>query len=193
MAGRFNVSNALCAVACVNQLGVDADTAFEALGRFPGVPGRVQQVSHHSNRAVFVDYAHTDDALGNVLRALRETTAGRLIVVFGCGGDRDRLKRPLMGRVASQLADLVVLTSDNPRSEEPQTIIDEICTGVADKERCICVPDRREAIAKALSLSDPADTVLIAGKGHECYQEFADRTVAFDDAAVAMELLDGMD
>jgi UDP-N-acetylmuramoyl-L-alanyl-D-glutamate--2,6-diaminopimelate ligase len=130
---------------------------------------------------VYVDYAHTDDALRNVLAALREVTAGRLIAVFGCGGDRDRTKRPLMGRAAAELADHVVVTSDNPRSEDPLAIIREIVAGLPADASWEAVPDRRLAIRAALRASRAGDVVVIAGKGHENYQEFANRVVPFDD------------
>ncbi len=191
MPGRYNVANALVAVAGCVMLGVAFEAALDALGSFAGVPGRMARVPNARGLDVLVDYAHTDDALGNVLRALRETATGKIIVVFGCGGDRDVGKRPLMGRVASELADVVVVTSDNPRSEEPGRIIDQICTGVVAGVDLIREEDRRAAIACAFERAHPGDTVLIAGKGHECYQEFADHTVAFDDADIARELLDG--
>ena len=136
---------------------------------------------------MLVDYAHTPEALENVLRAARTVDTGRLICVFGCGGDRDRGKRPVMGRIAGELADLAIVTSDNPRSEDPRAIIDEIVTG-AEGELEI-EPDRREAIARAVEEAEPGDVVLIAGKGHEQGQQFRDRTVPFDDREVAREAL----
>jgi UDP-N-acetylmuramoyl-L-alanyl-D-glutamate--2,6-diaminopimelate ligase len=192
MVGRYNVLNALCALASVVSVGVDLPLACEAMATFGGVPGRLEQVADAGGRGVFVDYAHTDDALKHVLCALRETTRGKLIVVFGCGGDRDRSKRPLMGRVAAAWADVVVVTSDNPRGEEPESIIEEICTGVDGEAVLVRQVDRCLAIHEALELAGAGDTVLIAGKGHEGYQEFSNHTVAFDDVAVAREQLNGM-
>ena len=149
--------------------------------------GRLERVATALPAAVFVDYAHTDDALCNVLTTLREITRGRLIVVFGCGGDRDRSKRPLMGRVCAELADLAVVTSDNPRSEEPMAIINEILAGVPTGATVAVEPDRRMAIRLALTEAGPDDVVLVAGKGHEPFQELADRTVPFDDRRVVAE------
>jgi UDP-N-acetylmuramoyl-L-alanyl-D-glutamate--2,6-diaminopimelate ligase len=153
-----------------------------------GVPGRFEAVDAGQPFTVLVDYAHTPDGLENVLSSAREITAGRLICVFGCGGDRDRGKRPQMGRVARRLADLAIVTSDNPRSEDPEAIIAEIMDGVAmDAE-----PDRRAAIERAVSLARPGDVLVIAGKGHEQGQQFADRTLPFDDRTVAREALAGL-
>jgi UDP-N-acetylmuramoyl-L-alanyl-D-glutamate--2,6-diaminopimelate ligase len=139
---------------------------------------------------VFVDYGHTDDALKNVLTTLREIARGRLLVVFGCGGNRDTGKRPKMGRVAEQLADFVVLTSDNPRKEDPREIIRQIEAGFTDKSKYQVVVDRRDAIAAALAKAKAGDIVLIAGKGHETYQEFADTIVPFDDKVVVKEMIE---
>ena len=144
---------------------------------------------------VVVDYAHTDDALRNLLETARPLARGRLITVFGCGGDRDRTKRPLMGAVAGRLSDLIVITSDNPRSEDPARIIEEIQRGITpdtrrdNEQRQLAIVDRREAIAKAIEVARPGDLVLIAGKGHEKYQVIGDRVAPFDDVAVAREAL----
>jgi UDP-N-acetylmuramoyl-L-alanyl-D-glutamate--2,6-diaminopimelate ligase len=179
--GRYNVSNQLCAIAIACRAGVPFDrivgTIEQSLPRW----GRLEPVATALPAAVFVDYAHTDDALGNVLATLREITAGRLIVVFGCGGNRDRTKRPIMGRVASQLADWTVVTSDNPRNENPQAIIQEIVAGIPEGRRYVTVVDRQEAIATALRESRAGDVILIAGKGHETTQEFENRSIPFDD------------
>ena len=150
------------------------------------MPGRFEPVDEGQDFGVLVDYAHTPDSLENVLRTARDLAQNRLICVFGCGGDRDRGKRPLMGRIASELADLAIVTSDNPRSEGPEAIIAEILAGANGAE---VEPDRREAIARAIGVADEGDVVVIAGKGHEQGQQFADRTVPFDDREVAREAL----
>jgi len=184
--GLFNVQNVLAAVAAVRSLGVEVrPDALEAFGR---VPGRFEPVDEGQDFGVLVDYAHTPDSLENVLRAARDVTRGRLHVVFGAGGDRDRGKRPLMGEVASRLADRVIVTSDNPRSEEPEAIVDQIMEGTGpDAEREV---DRRRAIALAIESAAPGDVVVIAGKGHEQGQEFEDgRKEPFDDVTVAREAL----
>jgi UDP-N-acetylmuramoyl-L-alanyl-D-glutamate--2,6-diaminopimelate ligase len=188
--GRFNVYNALGAFAAALTLGVGVETAVRAVETAGQVPGRFQPVDEGQEFAVLVDYAHTPDSLQNVLEAARELTAGRLHVVFGCGGDRDRRKRPLMGEIARNLADRVIVTSDNPRSEDPEAIIDEILAGAgSDVEHNA---DRRQAIEQAISGAGAGDVVVIAGKGHEQGQEFAaGRKVPFDDATVAREVLRG--
>jgi UDP-N-acetylmuramoyl-L-alanyl-D-glutamate--2,6-diaminopimelate ligase len=184
--GAFNVLNALGAIAAARALGVpDADSA-RGLAAAPTAPGRFQPVAAGQPFAVLVDYAHTPEALDNVLRAARELTAGRVIVVFGAGGDRDRGKRPLMGDAAVANADVVIVTSDNPRSEDPEAIIAEVAGG-HDVQR---IADRRAAIAEALAAAAPGDVVVIAGKGHEQGQEFADGVKhPFDDLTVAREEL----
>ena len=185
--GRFNVENALGALAAARLLGIDDAAIARGLESVRGVPGRFESVEEGQPFTVIVDYAHKPDALENVLRAARELTRGRVICVVGAGGDRDRGKRPLMGRLASELADVAIVTSDNPRSEEPQTIIDEIVAGaVADVE---VEPDRATAIARAIELAQDGDVVLIAGKGAEQGQQFADRTIPFDDRDAAREAL----
>jgi len=190
--GRHNVSNALAAAAAAMILGIEPAHIQRGLERVDGVPGRLQQVATRDGPfSVLVDYAHTDDALINVLSALRPLTKGRLICVFGCGGDRDRTKRPRMGAAVEQFADVAVVTSDNPRSEEPSKIIDEIVRGFDRVPRCRVVveTDRRQAIAEAIELARPGDTVLIAGKGHETEQEIGGRTLAFDDVRIAHDIL----
>ena len=185
--GRFNRENILAAVAVARLLGVPSTAVDEGLTRLSGVPGRFEAVDEGQAFTVLVDYAHTPDSLANVLRTAREITAGKLISVFGCGGDRDRGKRPEMGRIASELADVAIVTSDNPRSEDPQAIIDEILAGV---DRDIAVElDRRAAIRQAVEQAREGDVVLIAGKGHEQGQEFADQKIPFDDREVAREAL----
>ena len=186
--GLFNVSNALAAFAVTRALGVDAATAAAALSTAGRVPGRLEPIEEGQGFGVFVDFAHTPDSLDNVLRAARELTEGRLHVVFGAGGDRDRAKRPLMGEAAASRADRVIVTSDNPRSEDPEAIVAEVMEGTGpdvDRE-----PDRRRAIALAIETAHPGDVVVIAGKGHEQGQEFeAGRKEPFDDREVAREAL----
>jgi UDP-N-acetylmuramoyl-L-alanyl-D-glutamate--2,6-diaminopimelate ligase len=189
--GEFNVANALAALAIVGELGGSIEDAARALAGAERVPGRFEPVDEGQPFAVLVDYAHTPDSLENVLRAAREVTEGRLIAVFGCGGDRDRDKRPLMGEIGARLSDIAVVTSDNPRSENPVAIIDEILGGIEPGADGVEVePDRHAAIAAALGLARAGDTVLIAGKGHEQGQEFeGGRKIPFDDRDVAREEL----
>src|SRR6266571_1868038 len=182
--GRFNVANSMAALAAASALGVNLREAVLSLGKSPQVPGRLEIVPAKRQFQVFVDYAHTPDALLNVLKTLRELEPRRLIVVFGCGGNRDREKRPLMGQVVDQNADYAVITSDNPRKEDPDKIIAEIEKGFRGNhfEK---ITDRAQAISHAIEIAQPRDIVLIAGKGHENYQEFADHTVPFEDTQVA--------
>jgi UDP-N-acetylmuramoyl-L-alanyl-D-glutamate--2,6-diaminopimelate ligase len=187
--GRFNVANALAALAAANSLGVNLRDAVLSLAKAPQVPGRLEAVPAKRQFQTFVDYAHTPDALLNVLKTLRELSPRRLIVVFGAGGDRDQQKRPLMGRVADQNADFSIITSDNPRKEDPLAIIEQIKKGFRGSNY-EAVSDRTEAIARAIALAQPRDIVLIAGKGHETYQEFADHTVPFDDVQIARRALE---
>src|SRR5467141_471834 len=182
--GRFNVANSLAALAAANALGLSLREAILSLAKSPQVPGRLEIVPAKRQFQVYVDYAHTPDALLNVLKTLRELEPRRLIVVFGCGGNRDREKRPLMAQVADQNADYAIVTSDNPRKEDPDKIISEIEKGFRGNhfEK---IADRAQAIARAVEMAQPRDIVLIAGKGHENYQEFADHTVPFEDIQVA--------
>ncbi|PYK67220.1 MAG: UDP-N-acetylmuramoyl-L-alanyl-D-glutamate--2,6-diaminopimelate ligase [Verrucomicrobia bacterium] len=182
--GTFNVSNSAAALAATNALGINLRDAVLSIGKSPQIPGRLELVPAKRQFQVFVDYAHTPDALGNVLRTLRELEPHRLITVFGCGGDRDRQKRPMMGDIVDQYADYAIITSDNPRTEDPDAIITEIEKGVRST-RYEKITDRTNAIDRAVALAQPRDIVLIAGKGHENYQEFADYTVPFDDVQVA--------
>jgi UDP-N-acetylmuramoyl-L-alanyl-D-glutamate--2,6-diaminopimelate ligase len=184
--GRFNVENVLGAVAAARLLEIPDDAIAYGVRELRGVPGRFEAVDEGQPFAVLVDYAHTPDSLENVLRTARDLAQNRVICVFGCGGDRDRGKRPLMGRIASELADVAIITSDNPRSEEPEAIIAEILAGAGDAE---VEPDRREAIARAIGEAAEGDVIVIAGKGHEQGQQFADRTIPFDDREVAREAL----
>jgi UDP-N-acetylmuramoyl-L-alanyl-D-glutamate--2,6-diaminopimelate ligase len=189
--GRFNVQNLLAALGAALALDVPPETALGGLAALGGVPGRLERVDSGQDFTVIVDYAHTDDALKNLLETARELGPRRVITVFGCGGDRDRSKRPLMGAVASRLSDVVVVTSDNPRSEPPEAILDDIERGINGGRRAEYhrIEDRRDAIAKALELAGPGDVVVIAGKGHEPYQVLRDRTIPFDDRQVARDLL----
>ena len=182
--GAFNVYNSLAAIAAAWVLNIGVRQSLLALADAPAVPGRLQAVPGNRLFKVFVDYAHTDDALLNVVKTCRELKPSRLIVVFGCGGNRDRGKRPKMGAVVDAHADFAVVTSDNPRKEDPQTIIDDILPGMPGKRYKVIV-DRKQAIQYAIEMAQPRDIVLIAGKGHETYQEFADSTVPFDDSAIA--------
>jgi UDP-N-acetylmuramoyl-L-alanyl-D-glutamate--2,6-diaminopimelate ligase len=185
LAGAYNVSNALVAAGCALALGLPLQTVVSGLQDAPQVPGRLERIDQGQDFAVFVDYAHTPDGLANAISAVRGATSGRVITVFGCGGDRDPDKRPLMGRAAGSLSDVVVVTSDNPRSEDPVGIILQIEDGLAGTgaERHVEV-DRRTAIALAVGLARGGDSVLVAGKGHEDYQIFSDRTIHFDDREI---------
>jgi UDP-N-acetylmuramoyl-L-alanyl-D-glutamate--2,6-diaminopimelate ligase len=187
--GRFNVANSMAALAAASAIGIQLREAILSLARSPQVPGRLEMVPARRQFQIFVDYAHSPDALLNVLKTLRELEPRKVIVVFGCGGDRDREKRPLMGRVADQFADHAIITSDNPRKEDPDAIISQAEKGFRSNhyEK---IADRAEAIAHAISLARPRDVVLIAGKGHEAYQEFADHTIPFDDLQVAKRALE---
>jgi UDP-N-acetylmuramoyl-L-alanyl-D-glutamate--2,6-diaminopimelate ligase len=188
--GHFNVANALGAFATATALGIPPQVASEGLARAERVPGRFEPIDEGQPFAILVDYAHTPDSLENALGAARRLTEGKVIVVFGAGGDRDRAKRPKMGQAGASLADLAIVTSDNPRSEDPGAIIDEILDGIENGATVEVEPDRRAAIALALSRAEPGDSVVIAGKGHEQGQEFeGGRKVPFDDREVAREEL----
>jgi UDP-N-acetylmuramoyl-L-alanyl-D-glutamate--2,6-diaminopimelate ligase len=188
--GTFNVYNCLGALAAARQVGVEDEAILDGIAAVAGVPGRLEAIECGQPFEVLVDYAHTPDSLESVLRAARELGSGKLIVVFGCGGDRDRGKRPLMGEAATRLADLTILTSDNPRSEEPEAIIAQIEVGARRGGGAFRLdPDRRAAIRSAMVQAGPGDVVVIAGKGHETGQEFRDHTVPFDDRVVATEAL----
>ncbi|HEY1476863.1 MAG TPA: UDP-N-acetylmuramoyl-L-alanyl-D-glutamate--2,6-diaminopimelate ligase [Chthoniobacterales bacterium] len=187
--GRFNIYNSLAALAVAHAVGADLRTSVLALASAPQIPGRLEAVPAKRQFQVFVDYAHTDDALMNVVRTCRELHPNRLILVFGCGGNRDRIKRSLMGTVADQYADYAILTSDNPRKEDPEAIVRDIEAGFKRKNYEKIV-DRKEAISRAIALAQPKDIVLIAGKGHEKYQEFSDYTIPFDDVEVAARALE---
>ncbi len=196
MGGDFNVSNSLAALTTAVELGIGIDAAVGAVASLPPVSGRFEMVETDESRTrevtIVIDYAHTPDGLERVLEAGRRFVgaSGSLTVVFGCGGDRDRAKRPSMGAVASRFADRVVITSDNPRGESPEAIIDEILRGVSAASEIVTIVDRRDAICDAIAAAGAGDVVIIAGKGHEATQEFADRTIEFDDRVVARECLE---
>jgi len=188
--GHFNVANAIAALAAAMALGVEPDAAAAGLARAAPPPGRFEPIEEGQPFAVVVDYAHTPDSLENLLRAARRLTEGRVIAVFGAGGDRDRGKRPLMGKAGAEGSDLAIVTSDNPRSEDPEAIVEEVLAGVGEREGVEAQPDRRAAIALAVGRAQPGDVVVIAGKGHEQGQEFENgRRVPFDDREVAREEL----
>ena len=188
LTGHFNAYNALAAAACCHGLGLDIAQIVAGLEGLEAVPGRFERVSEGLPYTVIVDYAHTPGALQNVLGAARALSPARLLCVMGCGGDRDRGKRPMMGKVASEYADLTIITSDNPRSEDPLRIIEDIKGGIGGGDYRV-EPDRRAAILTAVKLCRPGDMLIIAGKGHETYQEFADHRVDFDDRVVAREAI----
>ena len=180
--GGFTVYNALGVLTCGLALGLPLADCADALAKAPGVKGRIEVVPVPADFAVIIDYAHTPDALENILTTVRDFTAGRVICLFGCGGDRDRTKRPQMGAIAGSLADVAVVTSDNPRTEEPEAIIRDILPGLEGTAAQVVVePDRRAAIRRALSLAKPGDTVVLAGKGHETYQEVGTRVLHLDE------------
>lgn len=192
--GRHNIWNALCAATICAGMGIPVETVAQGLAALPSVPGRFEPVFAGQDFHVIVDYAHTDDGLENVLNAARELCAGRIITVFGCGGDRDRGKRPKMGLVAGRLSDCAVLTSDNPRTEEPLRILNDVepglrKAGMRRDQGYLVMPDRREAITRAVGLAKPGDLVMIAGKGHEDYQILGTERIHFDDREVAAEAL----
>jgi UDP-N-acetylmuramoyl-L-alanyl-D-glutamate--2,6-diaminopimelate ligase len=196
LVGRPNVYNILAATATAVALDIPLETIARGVDALPGVPGRFEVVSSPSDDlTVVVDYAHTDDALRNLLETARPLADKGLITVFGCGGDRDRTKRPLMGMVAARLSDIVIVTSDNPRTEDPARIIEEIRRGIAPgapagrRTEVLAVVDRAEAIERAVAMAGAGDLILVAGKGHEKYQQIGDRVLPFDDAAVAREAL----
>jgi len=191
LVGTYNVENALVAAGCAYSRGISLDVIADGLSNAAQVPGRLEQIEKGQSFKVFVDYAHTPDALSTALAAVREQTTGRVIAVFGCGGDRDPSKRPLMARAACETGDYVVVTSDNPRSEDPAAIVADVLKGIdSDQAVCDVLVDRREAIFHAIAIAGEGDSILIAGKGHEDYQIFADETIHFDDREVARAALD---
>ncbi len=191
--GRFSVYNALAAIACGLAEGVETKVIKKAIEKVQGVSGRFEQVPSARDFTVIVDYAHTPDGLENILKTSRQIVENRLITVFGCGGDRDRTKRPLMGEIAARYSDFCVVTSDNPRSEEPENIIADIIPGLdrVENSRYAIIVDRREAIRHAINFGKKGDIIIIAGKGHETYQLVKDKVLEFDDRKVAAEFLKG--
>lgn len=193
LCGEFNLSNMLAAASCAHSMGVDGGTIARGLEEAPPVPGRFEFIREGQPFSVVVDYAHTPDALMRLLKTARRVCANRLITVFGCGGDRDRAKRPMMGRAVGDLADYAIITSDNPRTEDPASIARMVQEGILQSalksNRYQVIHDRRQAIERALMIAEPGDVVLIAGKGHETYQEIDNRRTPFDDCEVAREVL----
>ncbi|RKZ09386.1 UDP-N-acetylmuramoyl-L-alanyl-D-glutamate--2,6-diaminopimelate ligase, partial [Candidatus Fermentibacteria bacterium] len=189
--GKFNIFNAAGALAAAIELGIDPISASASLKDFPGVPGRFQSVNLGQDFLVAVDYAHTPDALERILRQASELTENRVITVFGAGGDRDSSKRPLMGHIAQSIADIIFITSDNPRTEPPDSIISDITGGLSSESQCrvIVEPDRRTAIRSAISIAQTGDVVIIAGKGHEDYQILGKKKIHFDDREEAAAAL----
>ncbi len=191
LVGQYNLSNMLAAVGSVLHLGLDLTMVAAKLSEFPGVPGRMEkvQVSNGQDVSVIVDYAHTPDSLENLLKAARPFIRGRMICVFGCGGDRDRTKRPKMGKIAAELSDLAVVTSDNPRTENPERILEDIVQGISSEVKYLVIGDRSEAIHTAIMEAQPGDGILIAGKGHEDYQILGTEKIYFDDREQARDAL----
>ncbi|MGD1903696.1 MAG: UDP-N-acetylmuramoyl-L-alanyl-D-glutamate--2,6-diaminopimelate ligase [Geitlerinemataceae cyanobacterium] len=194
LVGRYNLENMMAAVGAALAVGLDLEVVVNALPKFAGVPGRMERVEVESGQdgqtiSTIVDYAHTPDSLENALKAFRPFVTGRTICVFGCGGDRDRTKRPLMGKIAAELADLAVVTSDNPRTEDPQQILDDVIAGIPGDANAIVEADRATAIRRAILEAEPGDGVLIAGKGHEDYQILGTEKIHFDDREQARAAL----
>ncbi|MCF4965811.1 UDP-N-acetylmuramoyl-L-alanyl-D-glutamate--2,6-diaminopimelate ligase [Nostoc sp. CMAA1605] len=191
LVGQYNLENLLAALGAVLHLGLDLQLVAAAIPEFPGVPGRMErvQISPHQEISVIVDYAHTPDSLENLLKAARPFIPGKMICVFGCGGDRDRTKRPKMGKIAAELADVAVVTSDNPRTEDPEKILEDILAGIPDTVQPIVICDRATAIRTAILQAQPGDGVLLAGKGHEDYQILGTEKIHFDDREHAREAL----
>ena len=195
MVGEFNLMNSIQVIGLLNELGFSLKRISDAIKTFPGVPGRMEKIMIDQNiqnyplPTVFVDYAHTPDGLRNVLETIRNFSKARIITVFGCGGDRDTGKRPLMGSIVEELSDLNFITSDNPRTENPKKIINDIFKGIKQKERFKIEIDRRVAIKKAIENASGKDIILIAGKGHEDYQIIGNKKIEFDDRAIANQYL----
>ena len=188
--GRFSVYNALCVISCGLQLGLSLEQCASAMASAKGVKGRVETVPTDGDYTVVIDYSHTPDSLENVLKTVREATKGRVVALFGCGGDRDRAKRPIMGRIGTELSDFAIITSDNPRTEDPDEIISEILTGVSvPAERYVAVTDRIEAIRYAINNHLPGDIIVLAGKGHETYQEINHHKIHMDEREIVADIL----
>ncbi len=190
--GGFSVYNSLAAIAALLELGFDRDAVIRAIGKVHGVKGRIEVVPVDTPYAVIIDYAHTPDGLKNILAAVRPITSGRILTVFGCGGDRDKSKRPKMAKTAAELSDVIIVTSDNPRTEDPQAIINDILAGLEGSTTPVFVEaDRTEAIRAALSYAQAGDTVILAGKGHETYQILASGKIHYDEREIVRDILDG--
>ena len=188
--GRFSVYNSLCAATCALELGVPFGDVLTSISKSKGVKGRIEVVPTDTDFTVIIDYAHSPDGLENIISSLREIATGRIMTLFGCGGDRDKTKRPKMGRIAAELSDFCVVTSDNPRSENPHAIIEDILVGMQGiSTPYVVVENRKEAIAWALHHAEPGDIVLLAGKGHETYQILPTGTIHFDEREVVAEIL----
>ncbi len=190
--GKFNIYNLLAATSAGLVRGFTLPEIAAAFATFSKVPGRLEKIFNEKGIHIFVDHAHKPDALLNVLSTLREIAKGRLITVFGCGGNRDRFKRPMMGKIAEDLSDIAILTSDNPRHEDPQEIIRQILSGFKDPRKACIILDREEAIHRAIQIAKPEDIILIAGKGHETHQIFSHQTIDFDDRQVAQSACTGL-
>lgn len=188
LVGRYNVYNTLAMIACGLTQGFPIEGILDTLKTFKAVPGRLEPVPNDVGLTIYVDFAHTPDALDNVLNCLKEFKKGKIITLFGCGGDRDALKRPKMAAVVEKLSDVTIVTTDNPRSEKPEAIIQDIVKGLQRPDKCIVEVDRRLAISKAIEMATKDDIVLLAGRGHEPYQTFAFHTLEFDDRKVASEI-----
>ncbi len=188
--GRFSVYNALCVISCGLQLGLSLEQCAAAMASAKGVKGRVETVPTDGDYTIIIDYSHTPDSLENVLKTVREATKGRVVALFGCGGDRDRAKRPIMGRIGTELSDFAIITSDNPRTEDPDEIIAEILSGVSvPAERYVAVTDRIEAIRYAINNHLPGDIIVLAGKGHETYQEINHHKIHMDEREIVADIL----
>lgn len=189
--GEFSVYNSMGAVVCLIEMGMDFRTVISAVSECKGVPGRMEVVPCEKPYTIIIDYAHTPDGLENVLACLRKTTEGKVISVFGCGGDRDKTKRPIMGEIGARLSDVAVITSDNPRSENPEKIIDDILAGIEKhhKAKVVAEPDRTKAIAKAMSIAGEGDVIVLAGKGHETYQILNTGKIHYDEREIIKELM----
>ena len=191
LTGMFNVYNALAAAACALILGVQLEDIKKGLEAVVSVPGRVEMLKTQTPYRMILDYSHSPDALENILRTVREFCRGRIILVFGCGGDRDKTKRPKMGKIAGELSDFCIVTSDNPRTENPSAIIDDILVGISQTDCAyVVIENRFDAIEFALDNAKPNDIILLAGKGHETYQILKDRTIMFDEREIVMKLVD---
>jgi UDP-N-acetylmuramoyl-L-alanyl-D-glutamate--2,6-diaminopimelate ligase len=192
--GQFNLANLLASVGAVLKLGVSLEVITSSLPDFVGVPGRMERVTVNVEQKinVIVDYAHTPDSLENLLKASRPFISGKMICVFGCGGDRDRTKRPIMGKIAAELADIAVVTSDNPRTENPEQILADVLAGIPQDIKPIVQVDRAKAIKTAIEMAQEGDGVLIAGKGHEDYQILGTEKIHFDDREEARKVLESL-